>query len=430
VIVMRATALILVGVLTGLAPAATTWGQPAPAAFTIDELLDRALADHPDLRAARLDVEAAEARVRQAGLRPNPTLDLGGQKAFGADNNLTLGLTLPLDLNGRKEGRVGVAQAEVVVRRAQLAERQRRLRAEIRGKAGDVLAARRHLATTAALLDTNRRALTVVQARVREGGAPVLDENLQLVEVNRLESSRRLLQGRVEMLTLQLLTLAGIDAAPPPMIAGELAGPAGLPAEDEAVRRALAARPDVLAARAEAAVAAARARREEAEGRWDASVNVGYQRQDMGFDLRGLTEHGAARPIRDVFHYVGAGVSVILPVRNRNEGNVAAARAEHRATERRRELAELTARHEVVAALAQAEAARQSLSLYERGVRDVATRNVDVVRQAYDLGRGSLLDVIAEQRRYIEVETGYTEALKQAWEAATEVERAVGSPRS
>ena len=74
-------------------------------------------------------------------------------------------------------------------------------------------------------------------------------------------------------------------------------------------------------------------------------MNVGYQRQDFGFDLRGLTESGATRPIHDVFHYFGAGVSVMLPVRNRNQGNVAAARAESRAMDRRRELAELTARY-------------------------------------------------------------------------------------
>ena len=425
---MRAIGPTSVILFAGLALAATAWGQPAPVLLTVEQLLDRAVTDHPDLRAARLDVEAAEARVLQAGLRPNPMLDLGAQKALGPDNNLTIGLTVPLDLNGRKEGRVGFAQAEVVMRRAQLAERERRLRAEIRGKAGDVLATRRNLATTAALLEANRRALAVVRDRVREGGAPAIDENLQLVEVNRLESSQRLLQGRVEMSTLQLMTLAGIATVPLPAIVGDLGGTVAPIAAEDAVRRALAARPDVLAARAEASMAAARVRKEEAEGRWDASVNVGYQRQDFGFDLRGLTDSGATRPIHDVFHYFGAGVSVTLPVRNRNQGNIAATRAESRASDRRRELVELTARHDVAAALAQAEAARQALALYERGVRDVAARNVEVVRQAYELGRGSLLDVVAEQRRFIEVEAGYTETLKQVWDAATEIERAVGWP--
>jgi cobalt-zinc-cadmium efflux system outer membrane protein len=49
-----------------------------------------------------------------------------------------------------------------------------------------------------------------------------------------------------------------------------------------------------------------------------------------------------------------------------------------------------------------------------------------VVRQSHGLGRIPLLDVVAEQRRYIDIEMGYTDALKQAWDGAVEIERAVG----
>ncbi|HEY3065623.1 MAG TPA: TolC family protein, partial [Methylomirabilota bacterium] len=62
-------------------------------------------------------------------------------------------------------------------------------------------------------------------------------------------------------------------------------------------------------------------------------------------------------------------MSVTLPVRNRNQGNIAAAQAEARAAERRHQLAELTARQEVAAAIAQLEGARRALALYETGVR-------------------------------------------------------------
>src|SRR5207237_8867274 len=113
---------------------------------------------------------------------------------------------------------------------------------------------------------------------------------------------------------------------------------------------------------------------------------------------------GAPGRLQDVFHYFGAGVSIRLPVRNRNQGNIAAAAAEAQAAERRLQFAELTVRQEVAAALAQYEAARRSLDIYERGVRDVATRNLSVVRQTYALGRGLLPDVVAEQRRYMDIE--------------------------
>jgi cobalt-zinc-cadmium efflux system outer membrane protein len=313
----------------------------------------------------------------------------------------------------------------VDLRRAQIAERERRLRAEVRTKAGDFLAAQRTLATVGEVLAANRRALGVVRARVQSGAAPPLDESLQLLEVSRMEATEVAVRGRLDVVGLQLRAVAGLAAGPPVAIRGDL-DVASLPDVEQATREAVLGRPDAIAVRAEAAMAGARVRKEEAEGRWDASVNVGYQRQDVGFDLMGLTASGATRPIQDVFHYFGAGVSITLPVRNRNEGNVTAARAELRAVERRQELVDRMIHLEIAAAVAQDAAARRALDLYRRGVRDVAARNLDIVRQAYELGRGTLLDVIAEQRRYLEIENGYTEALKQAYDAGVELARATG----
>jgi len=414
---------ILLG-LGGVVGASTAAAQPARE-LSVDEWVTLALANNPELRATRADVEAADARVRQAALRPNPMLELGGQKAISPDNNVSIGLRVPLDLNGRKAGRVGVAEQEVEVRRAQLADRARRLRADVRMKFGDALAARRTLRVTDDLLQANHQALTLLQARVRQGSAPALEENLMRVEVNRLEAGRVMQATRADVAVLQLKALAGASPDDALDVQGDLAESAAAPTDG---RQGVDQRADVRAARAEVAAAQAKVRKEQAEGRWDASVNVGYQRQDFGFNLKGLTDSGATRQIQDVFHYFGAGLTITLPVRNRNEGNIAAAGAEAMAAERRREFSELIARQEVAAALAQYEAARRTVDLYERGVRSVARANVDVVRQSYSLGRATLLDVIAEQRRYIEVENGYTDVLRQAWDASVEIERAIGAP--
>jgi outer membrane protein TolC len=61
--------LTLIGtVLISLFGAASAVAQSAPERMTVDELIARALAAHPDLDATRLEVDAASARVRQAGL--------------------------------------------------------------------------------------------------------------------------------------------------------------------------------------------------------------------------------------------------------------------------------------------------------------------------------------------------------------------------
>lgn len=407
---------------------ATAHGQSDPGVFTTDALVSLALRDNPEVAAARAEVDAARGRVTQAGLRPNPMLELGGQRALSSDNNVSVGVTLPLDLNGRKAGRVGVAERELEMKQAQLADREQRLTAEVRLKAADLLAARRDLQVTDDLLGTNREALGLVGERVRRGAVPPLEENLLLVEVNRLEASRRLLESRTEIFSLQLRALAALPAEAPFALTGELEAGPSIPDRDAAMTQAVEQRADLRAARADEATARARVLKEQADGRWDASVSLGYQRQEMGFGLNGLTDRGGTRPIQDTFHYFGGAVSITLPVRNQNQGNVAAARAEAVAADRRIELARLVIRQEVASAFTQYDAARRSLEIYARGVRDVARQNLDVVRRTYQLGRATLLDVIGEQRRYIEIEMGYTEALKQVSVAVVEIERAIGGP--
>jgi cobalt-zinc-cadmium efflux system outer membrane protein len=427
---MRGPGALILMLLLGVA-----WVQPGAAqeakhagAVTVDALVTQALSENPELRAARAEVEAAQGRRLQAGLRPNPMLDLSAQQnVTGPDQNLNVGVTLPLDLNGRKAGRIGVAERELDVKEAQVANRVRELRAEVRLKAGEVLAARRNLRITEELLAVNREALALVAQRVRRGAIPPLEENLARVEVNRLDASREALASQVEVLTLELKVLVGLAPEDPLALQGELAPALLTRPREGALEEALLVRPDLLAARAEVAMARAKVHKEEAEGRWDASVNVGYMRQKFGYDLNGFTDRGEPRAIMDTFHYVGGGVTVTLPVRNRNQGNVAAAFAEAQAAERREASAVLNVRQEVVAAFKQYEAAMRALDIYAHGVRDLAGQNLEVIRKANQFGRTSLLEVIAEQRRYIEVEMGYTDALLHAYNAVVATERAVGT---
>lgn len=51
-----------------------------------------------------------------------------------------------------------------------------------------------------------------------------------------------------------------------------------------------------------------------------------------------------------------------------------------------------------------------------------------MLRRAYTLGQRNVLDVITEQRRLIEIETGYTDLLKEQLDAFIEIERVMGLP--
>ena len=107
---------------------------------------------------------------------------------------------------------------------------------------------------------------------------------------------------------------------------------------------------------------------------------------------------------------------------------IAAAVAEKAAATQRREFAELTVQREVASALARYQSAARAAEIFRVGVQGQANANLDVVRQTYELGSKTLLDVIAEQRRFIETQTGYIEALVNTYQARVEIERATASP--
>ena len=87
----------------------------------------------------------------------------------------------------------------------------------------------------------------------------------------------------------------------------------------------------------------------------------------------------------------------------------------------------LILRHDVAQNLIRFNGAQARVSVYRSGVRNQAAHNLDVVRQTYSYGRDTLLDVIAEQRRYIDIETGYTDLLLDAYTARISLEQAVGT---
>jgi cobalt-zinc-cadmium efflux system outer membrane protein len=194
--------------------------------------------------------------------------------------------------------------------------------------------------------------------------------------------------------------------------------------------QALDTRPDIRGARALELLAAARADQARAEGRIDAEVTAGYQRMRSGFPLLGVEEStGALLPIDSKFHFFTFGVRLALPIRNRNQGAVAAARLEEDAARSRREFGELTARREVAAAYVRFDRALRAKEIYRVGVRDQAAANLEVVRQTYELGSKTLLDYIAEHHRFTEIESGYIDALLETYIARLEILRAVNAPK-
>jgi cobalt-zinc-cadmium efflux system outer membrane protein len=434
--VLRRAIVIAVGMLVSGSPA---WGQQTPEAAqapAIDQYLDRetglslreaiagALEREPELRGARAEIEAARGMRLQAGLRPNPMLSFEQREQWdGEDNQTMVGVEWPLDLF-RRGPRVAVADREAEAVEQSVADRARMLVARVRLKYGETAAALRALAIAGELAMSAERDLALRTSRVAEGASPPLERDMLDVEHRRLESDRLLAEGTVEAAMVELKRLLGLSAAAPLRLRDTIDT---LVAQEIAALSLVGAleRPDVREADARVRLADAHIERARSEGRYDMSLFGSYMRMATGFSQQGFNPDGVLEPIQGTFRFLVGGATLTLPLRNRNQGAIAAARAGRAGAEARLDAVRLAAEAEIAAASAQDARARRALQIIEGAVR-LSRQNLDVVRQTYELGRATIVEVLAEQRRYLDLEATYNATLRTTYEARVMLLRARG----
>jgi outer membrane protein TolC len=120
---------------------------------------------------------------------------------------------------------------------------------------------------------------------------------------------------------------------------------------------------------------------------------------------------------------------VTLPFRDRRQGDIGAATARVTAAQRSAEFTKLSANAEVAAARSRVQRLDEALAVYSGGLRDLALRNVEVMRGSYQLGRATLLEVLTETRRLLETEMAYTDLLLETLQARTDLATAMGVVR-
>jgi cobalt-zinc-cadmium efflux system outer membrane protein len=403
-----------------LAAAPAAWAQE----FTIDQLVAAALERAPAIRAARLDVAAAQGQLTQAGLRANPIVTGSRmEQTGGTDNRTLMEVEWPLELF-RRSGRETAARQALEVTTLSVRDRERLLAAAVREQAGRVLAARRTVTIADEALTAARSMRELLERRASEGAVPQLEADLTALEMWRIEADRATAVAEAEVASIELKALAGFAPDAPVTVSGSLEAIAR--ARTEPTDNAPGARPDILEAGARMALAEARIDAARREGRIDLSLYGSYDRTQLGFPQLGLDAQGAHVPIEGVFHNVAVGAMVMVPLWNRNQGAVVAAQAERDAAREVLAAREIEARAEIAAAEARDREARRAVELYAASIRALAQRDADVILEAYELGGIRLTDLLDFQRRYLDIEHAYTAKLLQAYEAHAALRRARG----
>jgi cobalt-zinc-cadmium efflux system outer membrane protein len=343
----------------------------------LEALLEEALENNPDLRAAKEAVLGARQRPAQASSLPDPLLSVsytndGWSPSLGTmpDANLAVMASQDLPFPGKRRLRAAVAGLEADQVEQQLVRAQLSVAAAVRRSYSGLLLARALLALTNEQAEIWKHTEGVVRARYGVGQGnqqDVLRTQVELTRVAQLavdqETDISIRQAEINRLLgraadAPLATDAVLRASPP-------AGP--LAVELELVRTAS---PETAVAR----LAVERAR-----------LTVDLARKDFKPDFSvqgGYMNRGGLDPMWQ------AGVSVTLPIRRqRRQSALAEAEAQVRSAEARASSVELQLRLRTQQRLAQLEAARRTADLYAGGIVRQDEMSVEAARASYQSGR-------------------------------------------
>jgi len=376
--------------------------------ITLEDAEKMARDSNPTLRQAEAEIRAAKARQQQAGLYPNPTVGYtgdeirggsvgGGKQGFFVQQTIVTG------------GKLGLSR-NVYAQDAKLAEietQEQRTRVDSAVKmafyrvlaAQELLDARRDLAHIA-------QEAAETQGRLRNTGQADESEVLEAeVEAQRMRMAARMLENTLREEWRSLAAVIGRPEIPLATVAGDLEK--GWPElnEEEAVEAIAKGSPavqiaDAAASRAEAALM--RARRDPIP---DVQVRGGmeYNHETLGSAPFAKGWEGIAE------------VAVQIPLFNRNQGNVAAARAEIDRAEHEKKRIALTLRERAASAVDQYANARLMAAEYRDEILPRAKKAYSLLVEKYGLMLASSPRVWEAERKLYELQVEYIAALEGVW---------------
>ncbi|MEO7539565.1 MAG: TolC family protein [Pyrinomonadaceae bacterium] len=394
--------------------------------ISLVEIVRQAFANNGEVKIARLEVDKARARLTQAELRPNPALEIeqssGRFVGSPGDSELSLGVSLPLEVYGQRSSRIALAKSEITLREAEVALRQREIATRIFTDYAEALAAHRELSILEEIIGLDTRTVTFVQIRVNEGDTAPLELNMLQTEVSRLRSQQQLAEGKLQASLTRLKFYAGVPYEQPIRLREEISTSAFpmLPATLEtSLQVGLRTRPEIRLAELEEHLAGAGLRLVRAQSRPDISATARYSQNRSVFD----------DPRGEYFQKdrsLTFGISIGLPVFNRNQGAKAEAEIAIRQAQERRTFAQQVVRNEIIIAFQRIEAANRALNTLETSVLPRSRDNVEVVRRVYEIGEVKVTDLIAEQRRLLDANRDLTATLTERYRAQADLFIALG----
>lgn len=391
-------------------PSALTSERPGlgVAQISLRQAIEQAMSQHPELGVARAEIDAMAGASLQAKARPNPAIAFTQEGMKSPSRATTVQINQLIELGGKRQARITAAESAAEQARADLSARRHAIAAAVVTAFFDVLTMQERVSLAEAAVGLSQRSSLATSQRVKAGKlSPVEETKAKVAEANvRIE----LVQARAEVSSARarLTTAIGrplgsfalegrLDELPP------LQNYEGFQAQldqSPALQRA-----EMEVRRRKALTAVENARRVS-----DITVSLGAKRDQ---------EQSRTQTV--------IGLSIALPLFDRNEGNILEAlKREDKAllelasTRMQLESEAIQARERLSSARAEA----QSLAV---DVIPGAQSAYDAATKGFELGKFSFLEALDAQRTLLQARSQYLKALAEAHRANAELNRILGT---
>jgi cobalt-zinc-cadmium efflux system outer membrane protein len=376
--------------------------------LTLDQALQTAFAGNPDLAAAQWEIAIAEGDRQQAGLIPNPEVSWEAEDTRRDSRTTTVMLSQPIELGGKRGARIDVASRAQDAAAIELQRKRNALRADVIQAFTSAQTAQQRSQLSRQSLQLAEHGLRVALGRIEAGkSSPVEGTRAQVQRSEvRLELSRA---ERDQANAYQ--QLAQVMGAPIPTSTTVQTATQSMPAVPPPTRllERLNETAELRLATLQIDQREASLGLEKAQRIPDLTVSIGSQYSELE---------------RERVNVVG--LSMPIPLFNRNQGNVLAAA---RRTDQARDLrnaTELRLRSEIQTTLEQWQTANGEVQAFNQTILPAAQRAVDSATRGFEMGKFGFLDVLDAQRTLISARTQYIQAVAEATDARVRIERIFG----
>ncbi|CAB3923871.1 Cobalt-zinc-cadmium resistance protein CzcC [Achromobacter anxifer] len=378
------------------------------AVLTLESALSAALERNPGFSAARNEAEASVGLLAQAGVLPNPSIDVSVDDTQKATRTTTAMLNVPVETGGKRAARVKAAELSRDMARQGVEDARAGLRAAVIAAFFDVAVAQESVRVARGTVDIAGGALRLAERRVAAGKAPPLEGSKAQVALANARIEARAAEAALLDARRKLGLLWGEAEPAFASVGGDLnALPQRAPIDE--LRSALAASPKMQGGKLSVDLGRAQLEVEKSKRYPDVTLSAGVARDNEAGRNKALL-----------------GVSIPLPIFDRNQGNVYAASMQaYKAQDLYREL-ESGLMAQLLQAVSRFDLAVGSAREYRKSVLPGATEAYEAARKGFEAGKFGFLEVLDAQRTLSDGNIAYLTVLASVYQASADIDRILG----